>query len=59
MQLASLAAWPDHPNLSYRFTPFPGAGNLNAKGLIVLGLEHDESHHHQIATIVNQISALK
>jgi len=57
MRLASLAAWPDHPNLANRYTPFPGAGHLNAKGIFVLGLEHDDTHQHHLAAIVHQINA--
>ncbi len=57
MRLASLAAWPDHPDLSNRYTPFPGAGHLNAKELLILGLEHDDIHQHQLAEIVRQINA--
>jgi len=55
MRLASLTAWPDHPNLTNRYTPFPGAGNLNAKGLLLLGLEHDSVHQNQLAKIVQQL----
>lgn len=48
--------WPllrrDSRNL---YTPYPGAGNLNARGLFILGLEHDDVHHHHLAKIVQQI----
>ena len=57
MRLASLDAWPDHPQLANRYTPFPGAGHLNAKGIFVLGLEHDDTHRHHLAAIVQQINA--
>ncbi len=56
MRLASLAAWPDHPDLANRYTPFPDAGSLNAKGIFVLGLEHDDVHQHHLADIVHQIN---
>ena len=59
MRLASLAAWPDHPNLSKRYTPFPGAGYLNAKELFILGLEHDDTHQRHLAAIADQINAHK
>jgi hypothetical protein len=59
MRLASIAAWPDRPDLTNRYTPFPGAGNLNAKGIFVLGLEHEDVHQRQIAAIVQQIKDSK
>ncbi len=55
MRLASLAAWPDRPNLTNRYTPFPAAGPLNAKGLFLLGLWHDDVHQNQLAKIVQQL----
>lgn len=55
MRRAILAAWPDHPNLTNRYAPFPGAGHLNAKGLFILGLEHDDIHQHHLTKIVHQI----
>jgi len=59
MRLASLKAWPDLPDLSNRFTPFPGVGRLNAKEMHVLSLEHDDAHQQQLAEIVQQINACK
>ncbi len=56
MRVAALTAWPDHPHLDNLYTPFPGAGNLNARGLFILGLEHDDVHQHQLAKIAQQIS---
>jgi len=56
MRLASLAAWPSQPHLANRYSPFPGAEPLNAKGIVVLGLEHDATHQHQLAAIARQIN---
>jgi hypothetical protein len=54
MRLASLAMWPDEPNLEnhyvYRRTDVP----INAKTRFAFGLAHDESHVEQIAEIVRQ-----
>ncbi|HEY7415255.1 MAG TPA: DinB family protein [Ktedonobacteraceae bacterium] len=55
MRLASLTAWPDRPNLTNRYTPFPGSGELNAKGIFLLGLEHDNNHQNHLAKIVQQL----
>jgi hypothetical protein len=57
MRLASLAAWPDRPDLANRYTPFPDTGPLNAKGIFMLGLEHDDVHQRHLADIVRQIDA--
>ena len=55
MRFATLSAWPDQPHLANLYTPYPGAGNLNAKGLFILGLEHDDVHQQHLAKIVQQI----
>lgn len=55
MRLASLEGWPDRPDLSNRYIPFPAAGPLNARGLFVLGLEHDDTHRRQLEKVVRQI----
>ncbi len=54
MRLATLEGWPDAPDLTNLYTPFPGAGPLNAKGLYVLGLEHDDTHQRHLAEVVRQ-----
>lgn len=54
MRLASLAIWPDQPDLDLHVT-FPFLeGSINAKGYFVLGLMHEESHFAQVRDIVSQ-----
>lgn len=54
MRLASLAIWPDQPDLELSVT-FPFLeGSINAKGYFVLGLMHEESHFAQVRDIVSQ-----
>ena len=59
MRLASLAMWPDQPDLEnhyiYRKTDVP----INAKTRFMFGLMHDESHVEQIAEIVRQAKAAR
>jgi hypothetical protein len=54
MRLATLDLWPDNPDLTNSYEPWPGAGQFNAVGRFVLGLAHDDSHLGQIADVVSQ-----
>lgn len=54
---ASLAMWPDRPDLRRGYAPWRQSGWVNAQGIFVWGLAHDESHHAQIAGILRQARA--
>ncbi len=54
MRLASLEIWPDAPRLDLKYTPYPGAGEMNAVTRFIGGLSHEESHVGQVAEIVKQ-----
>lgn len=54
MRLASLDMWPDTPDLTITYAPWPGGPSLNAVSRFVLGIMHEESHYEQIAEIVRQ-----
>jgi hypothetical protein len=57
MRLASLDMWPDSPDLTITYEPWPGAPTINAVARFVLGIFHEESHYGQIAEIVRQSHA--
>ncbi|MCX6017866.1 MAG: DinB family protein [Chloroflexi bacterium] len=54
MRLASLDMWPDAPDLSISYEPWPGGPSINAVSRFVLGVFHEESHYKQIADILRQ-----
>ncbi|HET7094863.1 MAG TPA: DinB family protein [Thermomicrobiales bacterium] len=56
---ASLAMWPDRPDLSRGYAPWRRSGWVNAQGIFVWGLIHDQSHHAQVEGIVRQIEAAR
>jgi len=55
MRLASLEMWPDESHLDNTYKAF--AGQVNAVGRFVLGLNHDFGHLDQIAEVVRQTRA--
>ncbi len=57
MRLAMLDAWPDEPHYDNTFTPFPRAGAINAKGCVVMCLNHDTIHLGQLREIKRQLRA--
>ncbi|MBE7550336.1 MAG: DinB family protein [Anaerolineales bacterium] len=59
MRLASLAMWPDPPDLDNSYEVAPGSGPTNAMTRFVRGLSHDDSHLAQIADIVRQAKAAR
>ena len=54
LRLASLEMWPDVPNLKVGYAPWRESGWVNAKGIFVWGLPHDDSHIRQIGKILKQ-----
>lgn len=54
MRLASLDMWPDSPDLTITYGPWPGGPTIDAVSRFVLGIFHEESHYGQIAEIVRQ-----
>jgi len=54
MRLASLDMWPDSPDLTITYEPWPGGPTIDAVSRFVLGIFHEESHYGQIAEIVRQ-----
>jgi len=58
LRLASLDMWPDAPNLKVGYTPWRESGWVNAKGIFMWGLAHDDSHINQIAKILKQTTSL-
>ncbi len=54
LRLASLEMWPDTPNLKVGYTPWRESGWVNAKGIFLWGLAHDNSHIKQTAKILKQ-----
>jgi len=59
MRLAMLEVWPDAPHLNVVYTPYPGAGEMNAVTRFIGGLSHEDSHLGQIAEIVRQAKAAR
>jgi hypothetical protein len=59
MRLASLAMWPDQPDLDNSYVPREGADPVNAVIRFVNGLSHDDSHLGQIAEVVRQARAAR
>jgi hypothetical protein len=57
MRLASLELWPDQPNLTLTYVPWPSAGEINCVSRFVLGLFHEADHLEQIQSIVQQARA--
>jgi hypothetical protein len=57
MRLASLAMWPDQPDLENGYHPWPSAPHMNAIGRFVSGLAHDWDHLGQIRQIMQQVRA--
>lgn len=55
MRLASLALWPDQPDLGNAYHPWPGAPRMNAIGRFVSGLAHDWDHLGQLRQIMDQV----
>lgn len=59
MRLASLDAWPDHPDLEITHEPYPTAGEQNAIARFSLGLAHEQGHLGQLADVVRQARAAR
>lgn len=57
MRLATLEVWPDAPHLDIKYTPYPGASEMNAAMRFIGGLSHEDSHLGQVAEIVRQAKA--
>ena len=54
MRQASLLMWPDEPDLRRGYAPWRQSGWVNAQGIFVWGLAHDQSHHAQVERILGQ-----
>ncbi|NJO83867.1 MAG: DinB family protein [Blastochloris sp.] len=59
IRLASLDMWPDTPNLEIGYVAWDTSGWVNAKGIFVWGLAHDDDHYHQMEQIVRQAHAAR
>ncbi|MCX6040984.1 MAG: DinB family protein [Caldilinea sp.] len=59
MRMASLKLWPDQPNLTLTYVPWPSAGEINCVSRFVLGLFHEADHLEQIQSIVQQAHAAR
>lgn len=59
MRLAMLSVWPDQPNLTLTYEPYPGAGEQNATIRYIAGMSHEDSHVGQVAEIVRQARAAR
>ncbi len=56
---ASLALWPDQPDLTITYKPWPTAPDINAMTRFVFGFAHDDSHLGQIKDVVSQAKAAR
>ena len=54
IRLASLDMWLDKPHLDNHFRSRPGAPTMNAVSRFIYGLQHDDNHLEQIASIIQQ-----
>lgn len=52
MRLASLALWPDPPDLDNTYQPAPTTEPINCANRFIRGLAHDDGHLAQIARLV-------
>lgn len=59
MRLASLAMWPDAPDLANSYEPYAGVAPYNAVARFVGGLSHDDSHLAQIERTVREARAMR
>jgi hypothetical protein len=59
MRQASLAMWPDEPDLENCYQAREGGVELTAVIRFVLGLSHDDSHLNQLRNIVEQAQAAR
>jgi DinB family protein len=59
IRLASLQMWPDAPDLRRGYAPWRKSGWVNAQGIFVWGLAHDQSHHRQVEGILRQARAAR
>jgi hypothetical protein len=54
IRLASLEMWPGQPHLDNHFRSRPGAPVMNAISRFIYGLQHDDDHLAQLASIIQQ-----
>lgn len=59
MRLASLAMWPDKPDLENHYVYRASGEKINAMTRFLYGLKHDDSHLGQIADIMEQARAAR
>ena len=59
IRVASLAMWPDAPHLDVGTVYWDGSGWVNAIGIFVWGLAHDDDHYRQMQKIVDQAHTLR
>jgi hypothetical protein len=59
IRLASLRMWPNRPDLSRGYAPWRRSGWVNAQGIFVWGLAHDQGHHAQVERILQQAHAAR
>jgi hypothetical protein len=52
--LASLAMWPDRPDLANTYIPWEGSPPMNATARYLLGLRHATRHLEQVRDVVSQ-----
>lgn len=59
IRLASLDMWPDEPHLDVGTVYWDGSGWVNAVGIFVWGLAHDDDHYRQMQKVVRQAHAAR
>jgi len=59
MRVASLDMWPNQPHLDVGYVAWSTSGWVNAKGIFVWGLVHDDDHYRQMQKILEQAHMLR
>jgi len=57
IRVASLAMWPDHPDLANAYVPWEGAAPMGAMARFLLGLRHEADHLEHIRDVIGQARA--
>ncbi|MBX7215073.1 MAG: DinB family protein [Thermoflexales bacterium] len=59
MRVASLRAWPDQPNRTLSYEPYPGAGQRDCITTFLGGMGHEDGHLAQLREAVRQARAAR
>jgi hypothetical protein len=59
IRVASLDMWPDEPHFEVGTVYWDGSGWVNAVGIFVWGLAHDDDHYRQMQKITHQAHAAR